>query len=155
MWKYLGWPVAMAIMTYAYVLHLQSQRHRADLRAELNESQQLVAQVSNRLTLVEAQFSTFKLVQEREAKERQQRDKELAAAATAAARAPEPNNEKRRPSAPALNSAKTAPREPDERTPPQQQAADQNAGPGRSIGAGVKSLLNRLRGGSNNSKPDE
>lgn len=148
MWKYLGWPLAGAAIVGAYIIYAQGAKREAALQAELTEAQQLVAQVSNRLAVVEAQFNTYKITQDRdmrELREKLNRDKDLSG--NASWRTSEPAVEKRPATiAPAVTpeEQENAQRREDYRT---HRPTSNN---GRSIGEGINSLLDRIRDGFNN-----
>lgn len=141
MWKYFGWPLALAAVIGAYVVYSQGATREAALRFQLQESEQLVVQVSNRLAVVEAQFNTYKLAQEREARERQLRERDNFSS-NIPVRTNDAQTEK--------HSATTDPvAEPiDARRDDTKNRRTSTAG--RSIGEGINSLLDRLRGSFSN-----
>ena len=77
MWKLLGWPLAFAAALGAYWLQVRGQKRERALQDQLQIQQQLVAQASNRLTVVEAQYALYKAKQEKDAKEREMREREV------------------------------------------------------------------------------
>ena len=139
MWKLLGWPLAFAAVVGAYWLQVQNQKHEQVLKEQIQVQQQLVAQVSNRLAVVEAQFSTYRLKQEKEAKEREHeldRDRPHAPLV----------NER-----PAVNSHPSADPLDEEPTETREEPRSRRtSNPGRSIGNGINSIIDRLRDGFNN-----
>jgi hypothetical protein len=144
MWKLLGWPLAFAAAVGAYWLHTQGLKRERILQAQLQVQQQLVAQVSNRLTVVEAQFFLYKAKQERDALERETRERELR----------EPDRSVVRPViSERLQPAQTQTSEPlEEEQSAETEEHRQRRGnnPGRSIGDGINTIIDRLRGGLNN-----
>lgn len=146
MWKLLGWPLAFAAAVGAYWLHVQGQKRERVLLDQLQVQQQLVAQVSNRLTVVEAQYSIYRAKQEKEAKERELREREVREVDHSAPRTPVASEH------PATSSNRPA-------SEPYEEPLDENredtrprrnASPARSIGNGINSIIDRLRDGFNN-----
>lgn len=145
MWKLLGWPLALSAAVGAYWLHAEGQKRERALVDQLQVQQQLVAQVSNRLTVVEAQFALYRAKQEKDAKEREQRERELR----------EPEHLGLRPPAAVDRPApvsRTHPEVPEESTEDLQDDTRTRRGnsPGRSIGNGINTIIDRLREGLNN-----
>lgn len=145
MWKLLGWPLAFAAALGAYWLHVQGQQRERALQEQLQVQQQLVAQVSNRLTVVEAQYAIYRAKQEKEAKEREIRERELREADHTAPRAPVASEH-----TPASGRTPPEPyQEPLDETR-EEDRPRRNASPARSIGNGINSIIDRLRDGFNN-----
>ncbi len=145
MWKLLGWPLAFAAAAGAYWLHVDGQKRERALQDQLQVQQQLVAQVSNRLAVVEAQFSTYRIRQEKEAKEREQREREARQSDFCAPRTPVANEHP-----PAKARAPTEPYEEPVDEMREEERPRNNASPARSIGNGINSIIDRLRDGFNN-----
>lgn len=144
MLKYLGWLMAITALVGAYWVFVQGQKRELALQQQLQTQQQLVAQVSNRLAVVEAQFSQYKLKQEREAREREQREREWRERDAGL----RPGAVSERPVAPPRPAAPEA--EPLEEEPVREEPPRRNSNPARSIGDGINNLLDRLRGGFGN-----
>ncbi|MFO1370124.1 MAG: hypothetical protein U1F46_14110 [Marinagarivorans sp.] len=142
MWKLLGWPLAFAAALGAYWLQVQGQKRERALQDQLQIQQQLVAQVSNRLTVVEAQYALYKAKQEKDAKEREMREREVRDVEHPVARPPVASEHTPSPG--------RAPAEPYEE-PLDESREDtrsrRNASPARSIGNGINSIIDRLRDG--------
>ncbi len=138
MMRYLGWVLAFAGLIGTYWVFEQGRKREIALLLELQAQQQLVAQVSNRLAVVEAQYANYKQKQEREAREREQRERELRERDLGARTAPsyeKPVTTSSRPVAPPEETLEEAPREEPVR----------RSGGGRSLGDGINSLIDRLR----------
>lgn len=146
MWKLLGWPLAFAAAVGAYWLHAEGQKRERVLQAQLQIQQQLVAQVSNRLTVVEAQFSLYKAKQEREALERETRDRERERDFQPERTGVRPvANERQPPPYTAPEPAEEMPQE-----TPEDQRTRRGNNPVKNIGDGINTIIDRLRGGLNN-----
>lgn len=145
MWKLLGWPLALSAAVGAYWLHAEGQKRERVLVDQLQVQQQLVAQVSNRLTVVEAQFALYRAKQEKETKERELRERELREPERVGLR-PAPTVDRPAPV------TRNHPEEPEESPEELQDDTRTRHGnsPGRSIGNGINTIIDRLREGLNN-----
>lgn len=141
MWKYLGWPLAVAAVAGAYFVYQTSASREAVISQQLQDAQALNVQLSNRLAVVEAQYNVYRLAQEREARERLMREREVNY------RAVEPGLEKL-----PVTTAPVEPQEPDQAAPVKREDPHgrRAGGSGKSIGEGVNSLLDRIRNGLSN-----
>lgn len=150
MWKLLGWPLAFAAAVGAYWLNAEGQKRERLLQSQLQVQQQLVAQVSNRLTVVEAQFSLYKAKQEREALERETRERET----RERERDFQPERTGVRPLVnerqPPTHSAPAEPVEPIPQEVPEESRTRRGNNPVKNIGDGINTIIDRLRGGLNN-----
>jgi hypothetical protein len=148
MWKLLGWLVAFAAAAGAYWLQAEGHKREHALQDQLQIQQQLVAQVSNRLTVVEAQFNIYRAKQEKDSKERELRERErdvrepehLSPRAPVATEHAAPTN---RPQPEVINEEVDDAAREETRT-------RRGASPGRSIGNGINTIIDRLREGLNN-----
>ena len=144
MWKLLGWPLAFAAAVGAYWLHTEGQKRERALQDQIQTQQQLVAQVSNRLAVVEAQFSIYRAKQEKEAKERELHERE----------AREPDRQSLRTPAiserPSSNRPQAEPSEDETVDSKEETRPRRTTSPGRSIGNGINTIIDRLREGFNN-----
>ncbi len=145
MWKLLGWPLAFAAAVGAYWLHVQGQKRERALQDQLQVQQQLVAQVSNRLTVVEAQYAIYRAKQETDAKERELREREVRESDHGAPRTPVASEHP-----PAANRTPAEPYEEPLDETREDTRPRRNASPARSIGNGINSIIDRLRDGFNN-----
>jgi hypothetical protein len=145
MWKLLGWPLAFAAAVGAYWLQSAGQKRERALQDQLQSQQQLVAQVSNRLTVVEAQFSIYRAKQEKDAREREMRERE--------SREPD-HSISRTPIASERPASSVRPQQEPLEEPTEEMREEartrRGASPGRSIGNGINSIIDRLRDGLNN-----
>jgi hypothetical protein len=145
MWKLLGWPLALAATVGAYWLHLEGQKRERVLQGQLHIQQQLVAQVSNRLTVVEAQFAIYRTKQEKDIKERELREREERDAERPGLRPTEQVN--RAQAEPAEEESEALP---DDARARRNNTNHNNNNSGRSIGDGINTLIDRLRNGLGN-----